>query len=72
MEPEYSFDEAIELIRWADLYELKKLGVILTRDKREYCLYHVELLAAAIDLKIKYTAQEDAREFIHLLRILDL
>lgn len=69
MDPEYSFDEMIELIRQTEtLKELQSLSDIVRRDGRKYCLYHLELLVAAIRLNVKYMAQEDARELKRILK----
>lgn len=53
-DPEYSFDEMIELIRVADKEDLPKLTHIITRDKKEYSFFHLEILIFSYRLKKSY------------------
>lgn len=63
MNPEFSFDEIIELIRWTtDINELIKLSKVMERDAHSYCLFHLELISQALHLQTKYIAKADARE----------
>lgn len=69
MDPEFSFDEMIELIRCTgDIVELSKLSKVAARDKYGYSLFHLELIDAALKLRCKYIAQEDARAIKEVLR----
>lgn len=60
MTPEFTFDEMIELIRVADDDgTIWKLGGLIARDAKGYCLFHLRLINLAIDIKIKEDVRED-------------
>lgn len=72
MNPEFYFDEMIELIRHADLQELVKLETIFHRDTYCYSLFDLEMIDTAMRLKCRYIAKKDAREMKELFKKMGL
>lgn len=60
--PTYSFAEAIDRIVHADREELDLLAAFLTEEKYCYCLFHLQLLQAAFELKRKCLIAEAKRQ----------
>jgi hypothetical protein len=55
--PFYKFEEVIELFRTSDLEFCEQLWLEIRKEAKRYCLFHLDLMAHAVDQQRKYASK---------------